>query len=162
MIRWTLLSLLVLGAAAYEIRRGSAYYIAVAVMLVVLILVAAAAAPGARATRRGKGIVVAPRGLNVLWACHGTIDVPVASVTAVTVVSGREAFRYARGIRAPGTSIPGLFAAGTFRWRGDKNFVLARRGHPATVIELAGHRFDHIVVETADDVAALVDQAHQP
>lgn len=41
-----------------------------------------------------------------------------------------------RGIRAPGASLPGGLAYGTWRTRGGRDFVLARRGRDAVVIDL--------------------------
>ncbi|MFC5337030.1 hypothetical protein [Leucobacter denitrificans] len=62
------------------------------------------------------------------------------------VVLDREAIRSAvitddpwvwiRGIRAPGASLPGGLAYGTWRTRGGRDFVLARRGRSAVVIDL--------------------------
>ncbi len=62
------------------------------------------------------------------------------------VVLDREAIRSAvitddpwvwiRGIRAPGASLPGGLAYGTWRTRNGRDFVLARRGRSAVVIDL--------------------------
>ena len=41
-----------------------------------------------------------------------------------------------RGIRAPGTYIPGRLACGTWRGSGGHDFVLVRSGRPAVVIDL--------------------------
>ena len=42
-----------------------------------------------------------------------------------------------RGLRAPGTGIPGVIALGTWRSKGAKDFAAVYRGGPAVVVELA-------------------------
>lgn len=93
-----------------------------------------------------------------LWGLLRDLRVPAASVTAVEVVpDGRRA---ARGLRAPGLGGPQRLI-GTWRARGDKQYVCVRRGRPAVKLTLAGERFDTVLVglDEADRLAAEVRTA---
>ncbi len=58
---------------------------------------------------------------------------------------------------APGTAVPGLITAGTYRKNGSKRFWLVGRAKKVTMIETRDHRFDAIVLELrVADAAALV------
>ena len=67
-------------------------------------------------------------------AFHGDITVPLDAVKEVQVEE--DPWGSLRGIRAPGTGIPGVIAYGTRRYRGGRDFaaVLARR--PAVRVDL--------------------------
>jgi hypothetical protein len=62
-------------------------------------------------------------------------------------------FRDLRGIRAPGTGLPGVIALGTWRYRGGKDFAALYRGGPALVIELDGAEYRRLLVSAHDAVA---------
>jgi hypothetical protein len=66
-----------------------------------------------------------------------------------------------RGIRAPGTSIPGFIHAGTFHSQGDKMFWDVHDPAKAIVIELAEDDFARLVVEVEnpDETASLIERA---
>ena len=63
-----------------------------------------------------------------------------------------------RGLRAPGLAIPGRVKIGTWRGRGRRSLVVARRGAPAVRLALAGHGVSEVVVSTpnAEAVAAAI------
>ncbi len=51
-----------------------------------------------------------------------------------------------RGLRAPGTGVPGRVALGTWRrWHG-KDFVAAYRHDPGVVIDLVDQPYDRVVI----------------
>jgi hypothetical protein len=81
-------------------------------------------------------------------ALHGDITVPRTAVTGVRAVS--DGLAELRGIRAPGTGIPGVLMLGTLRGPEGKSFVIACRRRPAVVIDLIGASFDHIVAVVPD------------
>jgi hypothetical protein len=66
-----------------------------------------------------------------------------------------------RGIRWPGTGLPGMIALGTRRFRGGKDFVAVYGKGPAVIVELTGVEFSRLVVSTrhAEAVAAEIDEA---
>jgi len=77
----------------------------------------------------------------------GDLTVPRSSVLSARVVAN--GLRQVRGWRV-GTRVPGLVALGTFRWRGRRQLASVRRGRPALVLEIAGGRYDEVVVSVDD------------
>ncbi|QCQ93111.1 alpha/beta hydrolase family protein [Rhodococcus sp. SGAir0479] len=98
--------------------------------------------------------VVLSRGEKVA-GLHGDITVPLAHIRDVDVVA--DPFANLRGLRAPGLAVPGRVRIGTWRGRGDRTFVVARRGAPAVRVCTAGigagSAFDRLLVGTADATA---------
>jgi hypothetical protein len=82
---------------------------------------------------------------------HGDIRVPLAAVTAVRVVD--HAWPEPRGLRAPGTGLPNVFAVGTHRGSFGKDFAAVHGKGPAVVVDLSDAEFGGLVV-TTDDAAA--------
>jgi hypothetical protein len=83
-------------------------------------------------------------------AFRGDITVPLRAVTGVQVEE--DPWGALRGMRAPGTGIPGVIAYGTRRYRGGRDFaaILARR--PAVRVDLdpALSPFARITVSAPD------------
>ncbi len=109
--------------------------------------------------REGGEIVLKLNDLEKAGALHGDIRVPASSVRAVRVTL--MPFRELRGLRWPGTGLPGVIALGTWRWGGGRDFAAVYRGGPAVVVELDGAAgYDRLIVsahDAADVVAALAD-----
>ena len=108
--------------------------------------------------REGAEIVLKLNDLEKAGAFHGDIRVPTTSVRAIRVAESP--FRELRGIRAPGTGIPGVIALGTWRGRGGRDFAAVYRGGPAVVVELEGEGYKRLIVsahDAADVVASLGD-----
>ncbi len=59
----------------------------------------------------------------------------------------------------PGTYVPGLIQAGTYRRRGEKSFWLVGRSPKVTVVDCPGGRFDRIVLQLTDKAAAELGRA---
>ncbi len=57
-------------------------------------------------------------------------------------------FNEIRGVRVPGTSIPGRLALGTWRVNHDKDFVAWYRDEPGYVIDLVDHDFVRLVISS--------------
>ncbi|RMI41791.1 hypothetical protein EBO15_21865 [Actinomadura harenae] len=62
-----------------------------------------------------------------------------------------------KGLRFPGTSVPGVTKAGTWVSNGERQFVLASRGDRAVHIALADGRgdFDELIVATENPEAEM-------
>jgi hypothetical protein len=89
-----------------------------------------------------------------LAALRGDVSVDVGEIVDVRVSS--HPFSELRGVRAPGTGMPGVIALGTWRHRGGKDFAAIYRGKPAVVLELApGAEFGRITVGVDDPDAAV-------
>ncbi|MGO3148257.1 MAG: hypothetical protein ACTIJ6_11335 [Leucobacter sp.] len=63
-------------------------------------------------------------------------DVVLDRAAIRSAVITEDPWVWIRGIRAPGTGLPGGVAYGTWRTRNGRDFVLARRGPEAVVIDL--------------------------
>ncbi|QKW20320.1 hypothetical protein HUT16_15730 [Kitasatospora sp. NA04385] len=91
-------------------------------------------------------------------AVHGDVTVPLGSVSEVAVVD--HPLDAAKGLRAPGTSVPGVTKAGTWISGGERRFVLASRGERAVRITLTGGshgNFDELVVAVEDPEARAAE-----
>ena len=58
------------------------------------------------------------------------------TITKVQLID--DAWTWLRGVPNPGTHIPGVLAAGTWKAAGSVDFVLIRRRRPSVVIDLSG------------------------
>lgn len=83
-------------------------------------------------------------------AFRGDITVPMRAVTGVHVEDNP--FGSLRGLRAPGTGIPGVIAYGTRRYRGGRDFaaVLARRPGVRVDLDPTLSPFSRITVSAPD------------
>jgi hypothetical protein len=99
----------------------------------------------------GNDLVLRMRTKEKAEGFHGDIRVPLAAVTAVRPVD--DPWPELRGIRAPGTGIPGVVAVGTRRGGFGKDFAAVHGKGPAVVVDLDGAEFARLVV-TTDDAAA--------
>ncbi len=86
-------------------------------------------------------------GLEKLGALRRSdVSVPVSSIVSVERLdNARDAIR---GLRAPGTGLPGVIALGSWRKRGVVDFVAVRRSEPGYVIELEGMSFDRLIISS--------------
>ena len=98
----------------------------------------------------GTDLVLRLHGLEKAEGVHGDIRVPLSAVRAVRSVD--DPWPELRGIRAPGTGIPGKVAVGTRRGGFGKDFAAVHGKGPAVVVELDGADFSRLVVTT--DAAA--------
>lgn len=87
---------------------------------------------------------------------HGDLRVPAGAVTDAAVVE--DPLAAPRGIRAPGTAIPGVVKIGTWRGRGRRTLVVAYRNQPGLRLALEGQGVDEVVLSHPDaaDVVARV------
>ena len=97
-------------------------------------------------------LLVRPVGLVRFWALSRGVDVPITSVIDVGVHDRKGLLR---GWWAPGTYLPGVMTAGTFRSRGDKDLWMVGRTDKVLVIELTGENHRHVIVQVEDPEAAV-------
>jgi len=97
-------------------------------------------------------LLVRPVGLVRLWALHKGINVPVTAIADVGV-SPRKGL--VKGWRIPGTHLPGVMTAGTFRSHGEKDLWMAGPAKELLVIELHGEAYRHVIVQVEDPHAAV-------
>ncbi|HZQ29432.1 MAG TPA: hypothetical protein VFA94_17175 [Acidimicrobiales bacterium] len=108
--------------------------------------------PPAEVAVEGDRLVVRLRGLNQMWALRRQVAVPRSAVRGARA----EARPPRPPFRVPGTYLPGVITAGTFRGRGRRELWAVHRAKEVLVIDLDGERapFDRLVVEVADPAAA--------
>lgn len=107
----------------------------------------------------GEDLVVEIEGMEKLWSFKSRLVIPVVNVRGATADPGIAG--EPRGVRAPGTYLPGVLTAGTFHQDGERVFWDVRDGARAVVIALADERYTRLVVEVADPATtvALIEQA---
>lgn len=109
----------------------------------------------ARLRLDGDELVLDLSGLEKVEGFHGDIRLPRSSVREVRATE--DPWSELRGIRAPGTGVPGVVAVGTRRGGGHKDFAAVHGTGSAIVVELEGADFDRLVV-TEDDAVAAADE----
>jgi hypothetical protein len=107
----------------------------------------------------GDNLVVEIEGLDKLWALKGQLVIPLANVRGATADPG--IIKEPKGLRWPGTRVPGIITAGTFHIDDEQVFWDVHDAGKAVVIELADDRYARLVVEVADPRAtvALIERA---
>jgi hypothetical protein len=94
------------------------------------------------------------KGLDKLWAFKGRLEIPVAHIRGAhadtTIARG-----WWKGIKAPGTSIPGVIRAGTFYQDGKRVFWDVHDPEKTVVIDLHDERYDQLIVEVADPATTV-------
>ena len=99
-------------------------------------------------------LVVQVQGFDRVFALKSEIRVPLEHV--IGAESGQEvAGNWFHGIRAPGTSVPGVIVAGTFYWHGDCAFYDVHHPEKAVAITLRDEKYQRLVVEV-DDPARVI------
>ena len=107
----------------------------------------------------GDDLVVTMQGLDRFWSLRRRITVPLAHVRGATADPG--VGRESAGIRSPGTYVPRVITAGSYRKDGEWTFWNLRGSQQAVVVELTGERFRRLVlgVDDARAVAERVERA---
>lgn len=94
-------------------------------------------------------------GFEKLEGFHGDIRVPISAVRDVRLT--REPWSELRGIRAPGTGVPGVVAVGTRRGSDLKDFAAVHGKGPAVVVELEGAEYGRLVVSEDDAESSVLE-----
>ena len=63
-----------------------------------------------------------------------------------SVIITEDPWIWLRGIRAPGSIVPGVVAAGTWSFHGGKDFIAIKRQRMAVVIDLADEEFARVIL----------------
>ena len=102
----------------------------------------------------GNELVCDVQGADRIWALKSNLRIPLEHV--VGAESGaEEAAKWYHGIRAPGTSLPGVITAGTFYKDGERVFWDVHHPESAVAIMLRDERYQRLVVEVADPTATI-------
>jgi hypothetical protein len=94
-------------------------------------------------------LVLEVQGWHKLWALKRRLDIPLAHIDRV-YAEPSTTLGWWKGIRAPGTHIPGLIVAGTFYKAGKRIFWDVRNPKNTIVIDLKGGHYNQLIVEVQD------------
>jgi len=83
-------------------------------------------------------------GWEQLGSLHADIRIPLRHITKVEV--SENPWRILRGMRAPGTGIPGVIMLGTMRRKRKKDFCAIYKRRPAVVVHLRDEAFERLIV----------------
>ncbi len=98
-------------------------------------------------------LVIEVQGLDKLWALKSRLEIPLEHISDVrSAVEQR-----VRGIRAPGTYIPGVITAGTFHQVGKRVFWDVHHPERAIAIDLHDERYTTLIVEVANPEATICE-----
>ena len=96
----------------------------------------------------GTDLVLHMSGVEKVEGMRGDVSVPLSAVTTARAVP--DVWDELRGVRAPGTGVPGMIAVGTRRGAFGKDFAVVHGHGPGVVVELSGAQYSRLVVSTAD------------
>ena len=103
---------------------------------------------------RGDTAVFEVQGWDRLWALKSRLEIPLVNVRGVRA-DPDVARGWWKGIKAPGTHLPGVIVAGTFHQDGKRIFWDVRDPERTIVVELADERYDELIVEVADPASEV-------
>ena len=108
----------------------------------------------ARLIIEGSDLVVGLSWLEKLGALRGNVRVPLHAVRDAEAEP--DPWGALRGIRAPGTGIPGVIALGTRRYDGGKDFAVVLGHRSAVRVDLGQESpFGRLVVSVSDPGSTL-------
>ncbi|MGH2558018.1 MAG: hypothetical protein ACRDJH_03065 [Thermomicrobiales bacterium] len=102
---------------------------------------------------KDRTLVVTLKGWHKLWALKSEVSAPLANVTGVEI--DPEIASRPTGFRMPGSRVPGLITAGSYRGRHGWDFWDVRRPAKAIVIHLKDERYQRLIVEVDDPEATV-------
>lgn len=96
----------------------------------------------------GENLHLSLSGWEQLGSLHADIRIPLRHVTNAEIAGNP--WRILRGIRAPGTGIPGIIMLGTMRRKKKKDFCAVYHRRTAVVVYLRDETFERLIV-TCDE-----------
>jgi hypothetical protein len=97
-------------------------------------------------------LIVHVKGMDQLWALKSRLDIPLSHVVGAEI-DPELAREWRKGIRAPGTHVPGVITAGSFYQEGERVFWDVHNPEKTVVIRLRDERYARLVIEVDDPPA---------
>ncbi|TDD76016.1 hypothetical protein [Flavobacterium caseinilyticum] len=92
------------------------------------------------------------KGWHKLWAFQNRITIPKAKI--IRAYQNSDEFTIWKGLRMPGTEVPGLIAAGTF-YKDGRNFWDVMNTDNAIIVELYDHYYKKLIIEVENPTEVL-------
>jgi hypothetical protein len=105
---------------------------------------------------QGDRVVFDVEGLDRLWALRSRLQIPLAHVANVESDPAQVGMWW-HGLRVMGTSVPGIFAAGTFYYHGEMVFWDVRHPDNTIIVSLVHERYKKLILEVADPAATVAE-----
>jgi hypothetical protein len=102
----------------------------------------------------GDRVTVKILGLHKLWAFRSSLTFRLRNVVDVRFDPGITVGLY-RGLRMPGTHIPGVVVAGTYYREKRKEFWDVGKIENSIVVDLEQEKYDRLVIETVDPLETI-------
>ncbi|MFT8936741.1 MAG: PH domain-containing protein [Liquorilactobacillus sp.] len=101
-------------------------------------------------------LLVAPQDINKIAALKNKIEIPMQHVLGASIDTG--ILNDSKGLRAPGTSLPGYWA-GSFKKDGEESFFNIKRENKPVVIQLKNEKYTRLVlgVDKPEDIVDLIN-----
>ena len=102
----------------------------------------------------GERAVFEVEGWDKLWSLRSRLEIPLEHITGAHW-DPEPAMGWFQGLKLAGTELPNLFRAGTFYQDGGLVFWDVAHPERTIVIDLTHERYQKLVVEVADPMAAV-------
>jgi len=102
----------------------------------------------------GNTAIFEVQGLDKLWSFKSRLEIPVKNIQTA-YQDPNCAMDWFDSVKLLGTSVPGIFRAGTFYQKGDRVFWDVHDLQNAIVVELDHEHFSKLIIEVADPVSAI-------
>jgi hypothetical protein len=104
----------------------------------------------------GSNLILRIEGIDKILAFKSELTIPLKHITDIRmdeeIVQGRW-----RGIKLPGSNIPGILTAGTFYNEGKRVFWDIHHPQAAVVISLTHESYDELVIQVEDPKGLILD-----
>ena len=102
-------------------------------------------------------VVIRIRGFHRLWAFRREIRIPRTQIIGIEAgMKPDSRARLSRSLRMPGTSVPSLITAGSYRCNGEWAFWdVVGTGENAVTLSAEGHPYVELVVDVRDPKATV-------
>jgi hypothetical protein len=105
-------------------------------------------------------LIVHVQGMDRIWALKSRLEITLAHVVGAEI-DPEVAQGWRKGLRAPGTHVPGVITAGTFYQEGERVFWDVHDPEKTVVIHLKDDLYARLVIEVNDPpaTAAAIQRA---
>ena len=101
----------------------------------------------------GDSFIFEIKGLHKLWSLKSQLKIPVGHVNSAHV--NEENLDWARSLRMPGLSIPGLISAGTYLSKDSTIFCDVTNDRNCIVVELQDEYYTRLIIEVENPPLAI-------